>query len=115
GLAMEHGLDASVDVELDGLKGYVKKNVEATLSILNPGKDPSASSIRRLHARADSEIRMAMEPFGYYAPVIRDTLIENGDDLKAKYVIEPGNAMRVDTLEVMVICPGENACEMRVL
>ena len=104
----DNALGASVDVHLDGLKGDVKENVEATLSILNPGKEPSATAIRRLHARAPSEIRMAMEPFGYYAPTIRDTLIENGDDFKAEYRVAPGEPMRVDTLDIQVGGPGEN-------
>jgi translocation and assembly module TamA len=94
-------------VRLEGLNGDVKKNVEASLSILNPGKDPSASSIRRLHARAESEIRMAMEPFGYYAPVIRDTLIEEGDDFHADYRVTPGDPIHVALVDIQVDGPGE--------
>jgi len=104
-----------VDVKLEGLSGEVKKNVLATLSILNPGKDPSAASIRRLHARAPSEIRLAMEPFGYYAPVIRDTLAQDGDGFRAEYRITPGDPIHVAVVDIQVSGPGEHDAGFREL
>ncbi len=60
----------SVDVKIEGIEGEVLANVELLLSIQQQRDHPllSAGRIRRLHQKADQEIRTALRPYGYYRP-----------------------------------------------
>ena len=84
----DNALAASVNVELEGLGGDLKDNVEATLSIRLAEGDLTPGRIRRLHARAPEEIRRALEPFGHYRPVVQATLEADGDDFRAPQGLE---------------------------
>jgi translocation and assembly module TamA len=86
-------LAAPFQVEIEGLRsGSLLRNIEARLSIrtaaLEEAERGSLSDrrLRGLHRRAESDIRGALEPFGYYEPVIRGEF-----DLparRARYTIE---------------------------
>lgn len=104
---------AGVQVELKGLDGVLKSNALAALSIARAGDDASAGRVQRLHARAADEIRLALQPFGHYAPVIREALDRKGDeaanDWVARYEVDPGPRVTVATVDVQVL--GEGAAD----
>ncbi|HYN23267.1 MAG TPA: POTRA domain-containing protein, partial [Thermoanaerobaculia bacterium] len=56
-----------VRIEVEGLDGDLRRNVLATLSLEKARKDDDLdeSRIRRLHADAPEEIKLALQPFGY--------------------------------------------------
>ena len=60
---------AEVAVKLDGVKGAVRDNVMAKLSIAHVDK-PTHDRVHQLHAQATQEIQEAMQPFGYYKPTV---------------------------------------------
>ena len=99
----------SVKVEVLGLSGTLKKNVLASLSIADKKQRKKANEevIRHLHARADQEIRRALQPFGYYRPLIHPELITQGTWI-ARYTVEPGPAILLDSVLVDVTGEGEN-------
>ena len=100
------------------------KNVKAHLSIVQETKKPplldrinpfhqaeparplTNSRIKRLHHRAPGEIRQALQPFGYYEPVIVSELKQKGDNWKARYTIEPGPATIIKTIDIEVTGAG---------
>jgi len=95
-------LATSVDVEIEGVEDELKDNVEASLSIRRPGDDPTVADLRRLHDRAVFEIRLALEPFGYYAPQIDGSFDESGDDVKTRYVIDTGTRIHVQKFDLQL-------------
>ncbi len=97
---------AKVDVQLEGLDGALKDNAMAALSISRAADDAPGLRIRRLHARAADEIRSALQPFGYYAPIVEATLAEDGEDWRARYVVERGPQVMVATVDVQVLGEG---------
>jgi translocation and assembly module TamA len=97
---------ASVKVELEGLTGELRDNARATLSILQAKKDAPEARIRFLHSRAEDEIREALQPFGYYQPVISSSLKADGDNWKARYVVDPGPQVHVASVDVRVLGAG---------
>ena len=99
-------LAASVKVEVEGLDGELKDNVEASLGIRNAGEDLREGQVRRLHARAPEEIRRALEPFGYYRPLVEASLEPDGDGFRARYVIDARDPIHVSRVDVTVEGPG---------
>ncbi|HKI83378.1 MAG TPA: autotransporter assembly complex family protein [Candidatus Krumholzibacteria bacterium] len=97
---------ASVKVELEGLTGELRDNVRATLSILQAKKDAPETRIRFLHSRAEDEIREALQPFGYYQPVTSSSLKADGDNWKARYVVDRGPQVHVASVDVQVLGAG---------
>lgn len=106
-----------VRVRVEGLGGIVRRamgsddlrrNVLSLLSIEGAKKEKGLTEgrIRRLHAKAPDEIREALEPFGYYRPVIHASLEKEGDTFEARYVIEPGAAIPVVAIDLAISGPG---------
>jgi translocation and assembly module TamA len=99
-----------VQIEVRGVDGDVRDNVLARLSIANKEQRRRATEgfLRHLHGRAEDEIRAALEPFGYYRPIIRSELVTDGRWI-ARYEIEPGPPIHLDSVHVAVI--GEGAAD----
>ena len=93
----------SVSVKLDGLDRTQKKNVSAFLTIEQERKadDLTERRIRRYHNRATREIEEALQPFGYYRPVIESSLEQNGDKWVARYEIDPGTPVIINTIDLL--------------
>jgi translocation and assembly module TamA len=96
---------AQVAVEVEGVRGELRANVRATLSIAQ-AEDPSPDRVRALHARAEEEIGRALQPFGYYRPRVEATLTEEGERFTARYVIDAGNPLRVAGVDLQVTGTG---------
>ncbi|HEU5311975.1 MAG TPA: POTRA domain-containing protein, partial [Candidatus Eisenbacteria bacterium] len=99
-----------VKVEVLGVTGVLRKNVIASLSIAHKKdrKNSTEGELRHLHARADEEIGRALQPFGYYRPFIHSELT-TGKAWVARYQIEPGPPLLVDSVLVQVT--GEGASD----
>lgn len=97
--------DASVAVEIEGLAEEPEANVRALLDIVRASEDGerlSSARVRQLHEGAEDDIRLALQPFGFYEPVVRSSLRRNGDEWVARYVIEPGPAVIVRSADVVL-------------
>lgn len=104
------GLAITLTVEVQGIKGPEKDNVLAFLKIDKEKNrtDLTPLRIRRLHAQAPQEIRQALQPYGYYKPAVRATLIKNEEIWIARYEIEPGTPIIVDNIDIKVIGPAKD-------
>ena len=98
----------SVKIDILGVSGALKSNVRASLSIADKKKRKKASPevIRHLHSRADEEIRRALQPYGYYRPIIQSELV-TASTWTARYRIDPGPPILVDS--VLVVVTGDGA------
>lgn len=98
---------APLDVDVTGIEGDLRDNVLAGLTIEQRRKgrltDPE---IRELHARAPEEIERALEPFGYYRPLVDATLERERSRWQAVYRVTPGPPLLVDSTDVRVVGPG---------
>lgn len=94
--------DAPVTVVVEGLSGELQKNVLALLTLEQQKNHPALTPerIRRLHKKAPSEIEAALQPFGYYRPKIQAELNEEVTPWQARYIIDPGPAIKLAAVEV---------------
>ncbi len=99
----------TVKVELDGLSRQQRTNVLAFLTIEQQRKadDLTERRVQRYHRRAPDEIRLALQPYGYYNPVIDASLAANGDGWVARYEIDPGEPTLISQLDVRIEGAGE--------
>src|SRR5687767_8377385 len=97
-----------VRIEVEGLDGDLRRNVLATLSLEKARKDDDLDEprIRRLHADAPEEIKLALQPFGYYRPGVESTLEREGETWLATYTVERGPALKVTRETVRVLGEG---------
>jgi len=100
-LAVALPVQAAVTVNIKGVEGDIQDNVRSFLSIAQQDVDTQdAARVRRLHGRAEQEIRKALVPFGYYEPRVRGRLESTEDGWVATYVIRPGPRVRVTRVDI---------------
>jgi translocation and assembly module TamA len=99
---------AHVQVVVSGLEKPLRENVLALLSIEQEKNAPdlTESRVRRLHKLAHKEIHTALQPFGYYQPVVESELTATAQGWKATYRVEPGDPVRVAALNISIIGEG---------
>lgn len=95
---------ADLRVEISGIDGPERENVEARLGIRAYAKDDGEdeAQVRRLHRQSEDEIRGALQAYGYYEPRIRGSLAQDGDDWVARYEIDPGTPVVLESVRIEV-------------
>ncbi len=98
----------SVDVKVKGVKGKIKDNVLSSLNqhLQRNNARLKASTIRRLHKKAEKYIRQALEPYGYYHPTITSHLSEDDDGFYATYEIDKGPPIIIVELQKKIVGEG---------
>ena len=100
--------NGTLTVKVEGLDGPLRDNVLAALE-LNRFADkaaPEESRLRWLHHDAARQIGEALQPFGYYQPVIDSTLERTADGWEARYRIDPGPPLKIATVDVQILGAG---------
>lgn len=99
----------TLEVKIEGVADVVLENVRKLLSIEQQKTDPTLfeARIRRLHRNAPGEIKQALEPFGYYEPVISAKLTrQTTNQWLATYHIVPGFPVRVSSIDLKLLGEG---------
>lgn len=105
-------------LELTGLEGPVRANVEAALAF-PPGlvRDGRVDRrwLERFVGQVPEQVRRAMQPFGYFSPKVDSRLeeVEGGQVLQVD--VAPGKPVRVTRLRVEVSGPGAERGALRRL
>jgi translocation and assembly module TamA len=87
-----------VSVEISGLSKVMETNVRLYLSIEQQKNHPliTAGRLQRLHKKALQEISTALQPFGYYRPIVDSSLVKSDTgEWQAGYTIDPGPALPI--------------------
>lgn len=95
---------AGVRVEITGLEGVERDNVQARLTIGQQAErgDLDQALVERLHARAEADIREALQPYGWYEPQITAELSGSAPEWTARYRIELGAPTRIDQIDIRI-------------
>ncbi|WP_457673318.1 autotransporter assembly complex protein TamA [Thiolapillus sp.] len=104
-------------VDIQGVEGELLQNIRAYLKIFRKRDDPAVNDlwIRHLHEKAPEEIRKALQPFGYYNPVIEARLEQQEDgSWKAIYRIDPGPETRIAHLDLKWLGEGAGEAALQV-
>ncbi|MDT8321834.1 MAG: BamA/TamA family outer membrane protein [Xanthomonadales bacterium] len=103
-------------VQVHGIKGPLKANVEARTETFRISGNVRLSRRRLEELRADTELRarIALRPYGYYQPIVRSELRSTGDrqwilDLH----IDRGPPVLISELRLDIVGPGATDPELR--
>ncbi|MDF1643294.1 MAG: autotransporter assembly complex protein TamA [Pseudomonadales bacterium] len=83
----------TIDINVNGVDKTLENNIRLLLSLEQQKEHPlmSEGRLRRLHKNAPSEITRALQPFGYYRPVVKTELVQTSDKhWQASYRVDPG-------------------------
>lgn len=95
-------------VELQGVRGGLRDNVLAHLQLDDVGCDVPVWRVQRLRRQAEAQIRVALEAYGYYSPAITLETSEQPECWLTRITIEPGEPVRLRTVDVRLIEEGES-------
>lgn len=96
-----------VKVEVEGVGRDLERNIRSVLSLEQEDEDDlTPERVRRLHARAPEEIGVALQPFGYYKPVVRGELRQEGNRWIARYEVDEGPAIKIASVDLRVTGAG---------
>jgi translocation and assembly module TamA len=99
-------IPVQAEVVFKGLSRTTEKIVRATVVLAGESCTAPDARVRRLYRRADTEIRQALEVYGYYAPTIEKTLGREDDCWQARFTIKRGPRVKIRSLKVSVSGPG---------
>lgn len=87
-----------VSVEITGISQDLEANVRLFLSIEQQKAHPLIieGRLQRLHKKAIQEIAAALQPFGYYRPLVDSSLVKSDTgQWRATYAIDPGPPLSI--------------------
>lgn len=101
---------ASIDIDIQGVTGALRDNVSAYLSLTRyKSRAVDTATLDRLGARIDREVREALEPFGYYQPVVKSEISPLGKgSWHAVIQIDAGPPVIMESVDVRVTGPGRD-------
>ncbi|MDH5470095.1 MAG: outer membrane protein assembly factor, partial [Gammaproteobacteria bacterium] len=104
-------------VEIEGVTDALLENVRNTLSIVQYKDDANLSRpwVQRLHGKAESEIRAALKPYGYYRPTVEKALSRRDDGWTASYRIDPGVPVPIRSADVQLFGAGAGEADFQKL
>ena len=105
-----------VKVNVEGIGPELARNVRAVMRLAraaDDGKPLPKSEVQRLYRRGEADVRLGLEPFGFYEPRIESTLEEVPEGMLARFLVDAGPAVRVRSLSIDVRGPGRDAPEFR--
>ncbi len=115
---------AGIDVSVRGLGSEERDNAFAQLRILDYAKEVDASKgpdkmqyepaeVQRLAAQGQDDIRKALQPFGWYNPVITFKLQGQAPDWKVVYQVACGPETDIVTLDLLLAGEGKDYGPLR--
>lgn len=100
---------AQVDVKVSGLEGDLARNVDQRLSIKlqAKAKDLDQGLVEAMHRGAEDDINGALQPYGYYNPVVTAELSGKAPQWTARYIVNPGPRTTLRNIDIRI--DGEGA------
>lgn len=99
-----------VEVSVTGLDDPLRSNVLASLSLKQEHDSPllTETAVQRLLTKAEKEIRSALQPYGYYSPVVSKSLTRRANIWRATFDIARGEPVRISELKLRLAGAGMN-------
>jgi len=96
-------------VDIHGGSQEMQQNVRLALSLVDAqGEEVSDWRLRYLLREAEAEARKALEPFGYYQPVLTLTQTRRDDEVRIELEINPGEPVRVRNAGISINGAGQD-------
>lgn len=101
-IGMAFAMPAAAALKITGVDGELERNIQAFVSLASEACDTEAWLIRRRYRKLQSETRKALEPYGFYKPVINAQLTQDDQCWHATLEIDPGEAVTYRNVDVRI-------------
>ncbi len=94
-----------IDIGVSGVDKILENNIRLFLSLEQQKKHPlmSEGRLRRLHKKAPKEITRALQPYGYYRPLIKTELVQTSDShWRASYSVDQGPPLLIGEFDFAI-------------
>ena len=91
---------ARSELQTQGVSDDIARNVQSHVALASEPCDAEAWLIRRRFRNLETEVRTALEPFGYYDPVIEKALVFDEKCWRAMLDIDAGKPVRLRTVDI---------------
>lgn len=109
-------LPSAVTVQVSGMSGQEKKNVEAALTLpagIVRNDRVDQRWLLRFVEQVPGLVERALQPFGYYRSVVKTGLQETAELYLIEVQVTPGIPVRVRQLELRLVGAGADEAEMK--
>lgn len=116
GLAVHAGFtQAAVDVRIEGLDETLRDNVLRSVTLVQDARDKDLDQglVESMYRDGRAQIEAALQPYGYYSPVIEGELGGDAPDWTVRWRVEPGP--RTQLREVTILIDGSGAADFAAL
>lgn len=103
------------ELVVQGIDGELERNVRAFVALADEACDAEDWLIRRRFRNLAQEARKALEPFGYYEPIIETQLEFNDNCWRAELKIRPGEPVRYREVRFEISGDAANDAAFRTL
>ena len=93
------------DLQIKGVDDELARNIRSYVTLATEPCDAEQWRIRRRFRTIEAETRTALEPYGYYSPVIRSSLEQVDDCWNAKLEIDAGKPVNLRNVDIAVSGP----------
>ena len=100
---------AHAELIVEGIDDELARNVRAHVSLASEPCDAEAWLIRRRFRAVTKEASAALEPFGFYEPVIESSLEFRDDCWMARATVDPGPPTVLRNVEISISTPAAEA------
>ena len=102
---------ARSELLLEGVNDEIARNVQSYVALAAEPCDADSWLIRRRFRKVETEVRSALEPFGYYDPAIEKTLTIGEDCWQATLKIDVGRAVVLRNVEISITTPASGSTD----
>lgn len=101
---------SNVSYKLVGLKGDILTNVQNRLLIMqnNTGEYLTPALVHKIYLQGKNEVKLGIEPYGYFRARIESRLSHIGDKWIASYYVTLGEPLRITSLAIEIKGPGRD-------
>lgn len=99
------------DLLLEGIDDEIERNVRNYVALASEPCDAETWLVRRRFRAVDAEIKTALEPFGYYEPMIEKSLALDDDCWRATVRIDVGQPVTLRRVDLLLSTPAGGATD----
>ena len=99
---------ADIQTSISGIEGPARDNIKELLSVvrLRDRKDVDEDMAHRLFNSIDTEVKTALQPFGYYKPAVKVEYKQEGNNWVYDIHVEPGPPIIITKVNISIVGPG---------
>ncbi|MGB5626369.1 MAG: POTRA domain-containing protein, partial [Woeseiaceae bacterium] len=99
------------ELRVEGVSDEIARNVQNFVALASEPCDAETWLVRRRFRAIETEVRSALEPFGYYDPTIEKTLALDEKCWRATLRIDAGKPVVLRTIDVSIATPPEGTTD----